>query len=980
MSQTLNVGFPFLGYFSRGQKHEAPPDYLTADSRDWDYAPRRGKWKRRAGSVIKGDTFGAQVGILPAKWTAKGRQLFEMTSDSLTNGSPTVAGLWTYETDVWGQLSFYNTNTSAWQVIGSRFATDYAADGAFPVSFPFRPVPVWSENVLSLGRFATEKQRREVFPGTRRLLQSGKWLYAPNQQGTPLRWNLAFNDTTTAAGQVERVRWSGHTPPLKLPVITIPAATTTGYESWGSADRFILTVAFRFEDGSIGRPFIPRPPSAVPLVAALAVPQNRAGWVTALDAIGGKAYNYITWTNIPSGPPGTVSRILMRTPKVGVAGIPSIYAQVNGVTTMQLGIVAEIPNNNITNYTDYNGNDASLFVDAINIRFADHKWPRRGQYMFTFDGHVAVCGKLKANPAALLIAPQIPLDETGYDAGVLSHVSVRDDQVVNPRVRKVLMCADDAIYPTTGIVIDTTTTTLQSVSDKIQSSIAADLVFTHHDWTAQIVPGADPSALADYLDYTQVYMNFTTVLNNATITMANGGDGAAGSVANVKAGMWITGTGIPTKTYIGTVSSPTCTLVDVDGTAVLATANGTVACRVGWNTGDLRPGEVRAFTEAYPAPLYFTKAYLDGLGTDDRAVDFTGADPGHPRDAANSWYALNTRSVPAKFGRAMGGGEVKNAGIVYYSRGKGILTNIRAGKSGLDSDWTMQGISGSRGAISPNIVQGNNWCAALTADGIEITDDQTARIISGAIYDSGERTGEWAYEIQQCRIAAITGTDGGYFNMMVAGSRLYVSYRSSLSVTYPDRYMVYDFSPSEGLSGVNELLRPDGSPYGWSCPHQVRLGAMCEVQDATSPYVHLYGTVDANAGSTGNGRVDEFETGTADNAVAIVPVGYHSMLTDPALQEFTVSEIETKYKKNGTGFSVGLSRDKTRTGGNVDLLQMPTSGSDEFKIQRKAATQQMANAKECLEFFFLDDGSGTAPEFDGLVVEYEKIRNYAARR
>lgn len=990
----LKVGFPFLGYFARGPKHEAPSGYFTNDSasvgsRDWDYAPKRGKWKRRAGSAIKGDTFGAQVGILPAKWSAKGRRLFEMVSASLAAAAPTVAGLWTSESGVWGQGSFYNTNTSAWQHIGSRMQSDYPLAGANTPN-RFRMIPVWSENPLTFSRCTNEKQTRMLFAGSRNVLRVGNWVYAPNAQGTPLRWNASFNDSSTTA-YVERIRPSGHYPPLMVPNITAPAATTAGYESWTGADRFIYTIAYRFEDGSISRPFIPLSPTEVPAVAGTPV-QNLAGWLITLNAAGGNLYKYITYNNIADGGPGTISKIIMRTPKVTQSGIPSLYAQVNGVSMLQLGIVAEIPNG-IYTYNDYAGNDASLFVDPVNIRFADHKWPRRGRYMFTFDGHVAVCGALKENPVALIASSGAVFGVSGpFSGGGDDNITaaqyvviVREDQQSATYKSKSLFLQEFANNATTGIPLSSSVS-LRSVLATVLSSVAADTVNTFGRWVGQLRPGVNWDVTTDNIEYTQVYANFITVSGSPTITVGLRGDAAAGNVAQIKTGMAIQATsGIPAGTLAGAVNvgAGTVGLVDSTGAAVNATQNHAgptgVPLKIGWDFGDTYPGEQRCNSTASPGLVYFTKAYLDTLPTDFRAVDFTGADPGHPRDAANSWYVQNTRSVPAEAGYAMGGGQVKNAGIVYYSRGKALLTNIRAGKSGLDADWTMQFITGSRGAISPSIVQGNGWVAALTADGIEVTDEQTTRIITGAIYDPGEQTGELAYEIAQCVIAARTDTDGGFFNMMLSGSKLRVSYRSSSSVTYPDRYMTYDFSPSEGLYGVPELLRPDGSPYGWSCPHQVRVGAMCEVQDASG--THLYGMIDANAGSTGNGRVDEFETGTSDNAVAIAPVGYHAMLTDEEeLQEFWVKEIRAKWKKNGTGFSIGLSRDKNRTGGNVDLFTMPTSGTDEFKIRRLPATQQMAGSKEVLEFFFTDDGSGTPPQFEGMQVEVEKVANLAARR
>lgn len=967
---------PFKGYSSRAPRSETPPGYFTADSLDWKYLPRLGKWKRRAGSAVKGDTLVAGVevtGVLPKKWSAKGRQLFERS---------TVYGLWTNESTVWGQMAWYDANLSGgnpigWQYVGQRMPSDYPLAGATTPD-RFRMVPVFCDNALTYSRCANEKQARMLFAGSRNTLQVGNWLYAPNAQGTPVRCNLLANDASSTA-QTERIFPTGHIPALMIPRITIPAATTVGTEPWNAEDRFICGMSFRFEDGSVSRPIIPQSPIEVPTIVT-GVPQNTTGFVTALGALpgdAGKKYHYISWTSISRGPPGTKSRILWRTPKVTQSGIPSVYAPVNGVTMLQMGLVAEIPGNTFTGpYLDYAGNDASLIVDPINLRFADHMWPRRGRYMFSFDGHVAVCGALKANPGALIVGiPNLGGDEA--ISATIDHCTVRDEQVrVAGAQTKVLLLGEDANYPSTGIVLDNATT-LKSVCTTIMSSLAAATVLTKTNWVAQIVPGANDQTTTDNIEYTQVYANFLTVNNNPTITVTTRGDGGAGNVNNIKVGMLLEGSGIPAGTYVGSVNTGAGTvgLVNYAGAAVNATATATASVRLGWDFGDVHPGEMRVFSCGYPTVLYFTKAYLDTLPTDYRAVDFTGADPGHPRDAANSWYVQNTRSVPATAGYCMGGGQVKNAGVVYYSRGKAMLTNVRAGKTGLDADWTMQLVAGGRGAISPSLVQGNGWVAALTPDGIEVTDDQGSRIISGELFDAGQQTGNLAYEISQCRIAAITDTDGGYFNMQTSGSRLRISYRSSLSVTYPDRYQDYDFSPSEGLYGLPEVLRSDGTPYGWSTPGRLKIGAMCEVQGSTAP--HLYGMVDSNAG-LGDGRVEEFETGLTDNGTVVAPIGYHSTLVDPDLGEFMLNKVNQRYKKNGTGLQIGLASDRDR--GRVDYMSLDSSGASEFAIRRMPAKDGMGTPREVLEFVYADDGSGDQPEIHHGIAEVTKLVKPNTRR
>jgi hypothetical protein len=985
----------FRGYFSRAAAFKAPPGYFTGDagfgSFDWRYMPRDAAWTRRKGSVIKGDTFGAQVGILPAHWSAKGRQVLELLSDSLTDGNPTVLALWTNESTIWGQLAFYNTNTAAWQVIGSRFATDYPITGGTTPN-RFRMVPLYSDNALMYTRCVIEKQRRMLFSGARQAIASGTWLYAFNNQGSPIRWNRQFNDASTTAW-AEKVWPAGHLPPLRPPSVTTTApASAGGYEPWNAEDRFILTQAFRFEDGSISRPFIPRPITAVPVIAGagLVPPQNVAGWVTALGVLpgdAGKKYAYVQYGLFAGAPPGAVSRILMRTPKVDQTKLPSLYSSAQ---LLQLGVIAEIPLS-VTFYNDFDGNDSALFVDSTNIRFGDHKWPRRARAAFSFDGRYAVCGKLKANPGALIVAPwtvgvtTLTQDDSNPDLTANWFVVVREDQVAVTYKQKLLLLGKDATYPSTGIDLTLSSNTLTQITDAILSSLSGATVATVESWSAQIVPGVDGTTAGNNIAYTQVYANFITVLNSSTITAGLRGDGAAGNVANVVVGMAIEAvSGIPAGTYVGSVNvgAKTIGLVDVNGVAVLATQNHAgptgVPLRIGWDMGDAKPGEIRAINSAYPVVLYFTKAYLDSLPVEESALDFTGADPGHAKYAANAWYVKNRRDVPARAGRAMGGGEVDGGAVVYYTRGKAFLLNPRAGNTNLDDDWKLTFVIGSRGCISSEIVQGNGWVAALTPEGIEITDRTQSKIISGEIFDPSEKTGDLAYEIAQCRAAAIAGTDGGQFHMALSDARLYVSYRSSSNADYPDRCHVYDFSPSAGVAGVPETLTPEGRPYPWGTPYRLRVGCMGEVQDATA--THLYGMIDANAGSTGDGRVDEFEhaTLTTDNAVNVTPVGYLSMKIDEALGEFRFEKLRMRYRKNGTGLTFGLSADKARS--RIDSLQADTSGSGAFTIRRLPGVDGSRSPREVLEFSFSDDGTGDRPELFGGLAEVHRLEHALVRR
>src|SRR5262245_42349259 len=60
---------------------EVPPEYVQVGSptasQNFLYLPRERGWKRRGGQTQLFDTFGSSAGLLPAKWSSKGRWLEE---------------------------------------------------------------------------------------------------------------------------------------------------------------------------------------------------------------------------------------------------------------------------------------------------------------------------------------------------------------------------------------------------------------------------------------------------------------------------------------------------------------------------------------------------------------------------------------------------------------------------------------------------------------------------------------------------------------------------------------------------------------------------------------------------------------------------------------------------------------------------------------------------------------------------------------
>jgi len=205
---------PWEGSMRSVAADQVPIQYMAGGS-DFLYQPRTGFWKRRLGQIQKFDTFGASVGMLPAKWGAKCRQLEEFTSESISDGVPSVIALLTKETmgagviddgafsQVWLRDQVNNQNYTLGQDYG---ASTYPAPGGTQY---YRFVPLWYESGDGgITRGTAEFARRFFVSGSRKLFKVGKWWYFPTRQGTPSRWRGTYS---TASGTQQTHPNNSHT-------------------------------------------------------------------------------------------------------------------------------------------------------------------------------------------------------------------------------------------------------------------------------------------------------------------------------------------------------------------------------------------------------------------------------------------------------------------------------------------------------------------------------------------------------------------------------------------------------------------------------------------------------------------------------------------------------------------------------------------------------------------------------------------------
>lgn len=417
----------------------------------------------------------------------------------------------------------------------------------------------------------------------------------------------------------------------------------------------------------------------------------------------------------------------------------------------------------------------------------------------------------------------------------------------------------------------------------------------------------------------------------------------------------------------------------VDGSRAFLSSTATVA-----DVGDTA-GRMRAFASSYPGVIHQqlgTK--VSAFTTADRFLHknrwfFTQGGPDVPSNLADSYLAGNYRTGHDSWGIYMGSAPMPEGCLIFFSRAVVWFTNKTTGKSGQDEDYHPYELFTDMGAIAwDSIAHGNGWAGCLTEQGYFVFDTQgRRRNISVDLWNAATQTGEWAYEIVQCSAATSADNDESRFHAKVMGNRLYCTWRSDSGVTIPNRMAVYDFSLSATGEGVQQVLRPNGDPWGWSTGLGLSIAVMGEVRKSTG--VARYGTIESNAGAT-NGRVDQFETGTADNSVAIAAALWGPIDFAESLNKKAAQEARVVHKANSTGLKFHFRRtDGVTTSAETGSgLALPTTGSagtftkTVVPLPQTARSQSIGN-----QMWLADDGSGGAMEVWGMELDEIEGSSYS---
>jgi len=522
----------------------------------------------------------------------------------------------------------------------------------------------------------------------------------------------------------------------------------------------------------------------------------------------------------------------------------------------------------------------------------------------------------------------------------------------------------DSVAPPTG----------ESVTFVSRASDAASF-----PWAAAVVPGADADESCDELLRTYVdaaIAGFST--GSPIIDVSAGGDDEW-----ITPGMFVyrDENGEPERGFaLGTI------VISVDHAAHTVTVStdalrddlgGAESVLFAYDTGDsvtgLLPGFVRMFGNALPALLPWRKSYLDQFKPSLGAMIFTGASPGYAQDGVNTWLARNRRGAPATFGPLMGMADLGPLEVHFHARARMRLANPRTGETHNDQDYTKSVVSWNLGARSPYaICAGPGFAIAVCESGFYATAGGMGdeRFFSDAIYDHARiagRRGSLEYAIGASVAASESDTDDYKIFASLEGMVLCVRYWSSASAGRPDLEVRYDFSEGKGRQGMAMLFRADGSPFAWSAPCTV--APSCSATIPTAAGVKRFGALDTNLG-TADGRVDELDTGTEDNGVAILPVAYTGTVVPEGNEKFQPMNFGVVARKAGAGIVVGVARNSRPDHDEMewDDVEVPTSSGYEFDRRILPLAPAARAVRDALTLRITDDGTNECPEISRLTL------------
>lgn len=927
--RTMRHG-PFRGFVSSVEKDRIGPDEAAEDSRNYRIDPITGKFFERAGAVVLGDTFVAPVGLTEESRDYRTRQIFELPCSKDQNGNavfsnnlPTYAALYdvsTYSgTNTWGTLYFRSTNSGGSNQTPAKSVVQSELSGGTSLIYPttnrngkksfFKALPTWTQDGSGLNRMGSgfSTLRAALYGGCRRAVISGNWLYTPGGNSNPRRWNMLFNDSSASAVRKERHWPIGLTPPLHpgyIPnnagIIAAGAVASANQAGFKQGRTFYISLQWIFEDGTPSLPFLPAKRVGTVLAGASS---DQYGLVQMPP--GANYYNFLPWRNIPKAPPGCKAKRLLRTPMVDNGVTNGLWPPLTDQQgNLNFGIVAEI-GPDVTSYDDYKWSDLELIYDPDTIRL-DIVWPRRGRYMFTFDGRLGIANT-KRQPAMVVIAPTGNAvtgdityndDEGGGAAGTMDtkayFVAFDATNLYLRYVAAVPGAPADTVIPLAG---------LATVNDLIDAVNATTVAGAAKEWRACLVPGADGTLPISVL----------AQFSNGVASYGDFGD-----------------------------------------ESMITTA-------IRFN--------MQCYSQAYPGLLFMdpTEAAKRDPQWDRLSIMHSSLTPSalasRVQSAPNHFLARNVQRQPpdADSGEFQGAatlaGDPLGGAVIFYTKKVWLYRNSRDFHTGNDEDYVWYLLSNDGCIAWDSIVEFNGAVGWLSSKGYKVTSgrpgDET--LLTGPLYNPDNRRGNLAYEIQQCEIASKAGSDDQRFHAQRFGHLLVIQYRVSAGVW---EMQEYNFSEGVKSGGMEELFRPDGSLFGWS----TRLTLPGE---AMGSYTGANGLVKIHAieinGSVGDGRLEQFDVGYQDNGTNIPTLLYLKMDDQGEIRRRKRDRKFTIKYRSPTGNTTKVQHVRDRNRFSATLYALHNTGDAETAAVTKRVRLAGQAPARVHEYAFIGTRASSAP-------------------
>jgi hypothetical protein len=338
----------------------------------------------------------------------------------------------------------------------------------------------------------------------------------------------------------------------------------------------------------------------------------------------------------------------------------------------------------VWNIDRVDGNGPSGFnldLSKMQMLYADYAWYGAGAVRFGFkqqDGNIIYCHKMthaNLETEAYLRSGNLP---ARYEVLTESKICKLRASIADAEISSITVDSTTG-FPSSGVIL---------IADPNDASNGRYETVEYTGKTATTFTGLQRGgAVSGTLGYATSLANVTTVINSNNLTTPN-------SIANIRIGQYITGTGIPTDAFVTSKTSGSPNIVEISKAATASSGGSPITLTLypnGSVSANARVHTYSASADAAEIPIYSyvpqvgmaanhwgTAVIMDGRYDDDKSFIFTSGMPSIVPVSSTSPVALLSLrvspSVDSGITGILGIKEVLNR-MQLTLRGLGITTN-----------------------------------------------------------------------------------------------------------------------------------------------------------------------------------------------------------------------------------------------------------------------------------------------------------------